>query len=220
MVAVIREANADIVALQEMSPAAAERFDSALADLYPYRALHPADSPYHGRGILSRYPIADDYSWPVEYPIPVRLERAKIDLDGTTITVYNMHAPPSQPIFGQGIDLEPRREQIAALMDQVAGDSGAVLVMGDFNTSDMEDNYARITAQLADSFHEVGWGLGFTNPDWSWENSREGLAFIPPYQRVDYVFHNTFFQPVEARVWPTSGGSDHRPVYAVLSFSR
>lgn len=219
MVQVIRDSGADIVALQEMSGKMAALLDESVADLYPYRALHPMTSPYHGRGILSRYPITDDHAWPEEYPIPVRLQRVQVDVDGTTITLYNMHAAPSVPIFDGGYDVGPRKQQLTDLADMAEKESGPVLMMGDFNTTDMDENYTRLTANFADTFREVGWGLGFTNPDWQHDNPRRGPSFMPMYQRIDYVFHNASFTPVEARVGSSSGGSDHRPLYVVLALS-
>jgi vancomycin resistance protein VanJ len=216
---VIRDANADVVALQELSGAASASFNAALADLYPHRALHPVSFKFHGRGILSRYPIVEDYAWPEEYPIPVRLQRAVLDINGTALTVYNMHSPPSYPVWGEGYDIGPRAQQIGDLLALAEQDSGAVILMGDFNTTDMDENYARITARFADIFREVGWGMGFTNPDTSHENSREGPFPWPLYTRLDYVFHNDALQPVEAHVWPTSGGSDHRPLFARLALA-
>jgi endonuclease/exonuclease/phosphatase (EEP) superfamily protein YafD len=35
--------------------------------------------------------------------------------------------------------------------------------------------------------------------------------------RLDYVFHNAHVRPLEARVWPDAGGSDHRPVLVRLA---
>jgi vancomycin resistance protein VanJ len=208
-----------VIALQEMSGKAAARFEAEVADLYPYRALHPVSSPYHGRGVLSRYPLLNDYSWPETFPIPVRLQRIEIDVEGTIITLYNFHAPPSVPIFQGAVDLRPRAQQIADMLALTAADSDPILLMGDFNTTDMDENYRRITATFADTFGEVGWGMGFTNPDWQHDNPRRGASFMPMYQRIDYVFHNQFFTPVEARVWHSSGGSDHRPLYAILALN-
>jgi endonuclease/exonuclease/phosphatase family metal-dependent hydrolase len=39
-------------------------------------------------------------------------------------------------------------------------------------------------------------------------------AFTPLIIRIDYVFHSPAFRSIAACVWPSSGGSDHRPVYA------
>ena len=219
MVDVIRKAKADIVTLQEMSPAASMTFESQLATEYPYRALYPAPdgNPYHGRGLLSRYPISEATSWPVEYPIPVRLMRAIVTVDDVPITIYNFHAPPSYPIYGEGFDIHPRGQQIRDVLAMIAQESGAVLWMGDFNTNDTDANYPQIVTALQDTFREVGWGMGFTGPDWSHPQSQEGLPLIPIHQRADYIFHNRYFLPIEAHVWPTSGGSDHRPVLATLA---
>jgi vancomycin resistance protein VanJ len=221
MVSLIRDANADIVTVQEMSPAADDVFDQQLADLYPYQALYPEPNggAYHGRGLLSRYPISESKAWPVDYPIPVRLMRAVIDMNGTPITIYNFHAPPSYPIYGQGFDIHPRGQQIKDVLAMIAQESGAVLLMGDLNTNDADVNYPHIAAQLRDTFREMGWGMGFTGPDWSHPQSQEGLPFIPVHERMDYIFHNDSFFPVEAHVWPTSGGSDHRPLFAELALN-
>lgn len=219
MVDLIRQSNTDIVAFQEMSPEASAALDTQLADIYPYRALFPSpdDNPYHGRGLLSRYPITESKSWPVEYPIPVRLMWAIVDI-GYPITVYNFHAPPSYPIYGQGFDIHPRGQQIDDILAMIAQNNGPVLWMGDFNTNDADINYPKIVAQLRDTYREIGWAMGFTGPDWSHPQSQEGLPFIPIHQRMDYIFHNQWFQPIESHVLPTSGGSDHRPVFAEFAF--
>ncbi len=76
---------------------------------------------------------------------------------------------------------------------------------------------------------KLGWGLGFTLPDYS---HPQAFAFavrlpdwlklpwlpVPLLTRIDYVFHDESFDSIEAKVWPTSGGSDHRPVLARLAF--
>ncbi len=212
-----RTADADVVAVQEMSASAAAHLDTALADMYPYRALFPVSSPYHGRGLLSRFPIVTEKSWPEEYPIPVRLQRAVLDVEGTPVVIYNFHAPPSRPIYQGPFDVRPRMEQTRDLLDLARQDTGAVVLLGDFNTHIMDENYAQLTAEYHDAFWDVGWGFGFTGPDWSHENSAEGPGWIPPYQRYDYVFYNDYFLPVAARVWPESGGSDHRPLLVTLA---
>lgn len=219
MVELIRQANADIVALQEMSPEASAAIDTQLSDLYPYRALFPEPNggPYHGRGLLSHYPIDDVKSWPVEYPIPMRLMTAVINTP-FPITVYNFHAPPSYPIYGQGFDIHPRGQQINDILMMMADRYAPILWMGDFNTNDADMNYAHIVTHMKDTYREVGWGMGFTGPDWSHPQSQEGLPFIPIHQRMDYIFHNEWFLAVEAHVWPNSGGSDHRPLFATLAF--
>ena len=97
------------------------------------------------------------------------------------------------------------------------------MIVGDFNMTDQSDDYWRIAARYRDTYREVGWGMGFTFPDFSMVRAIPGrlsmLNFIRPMARIDYVFHNDDFQAVEAHVWPSSGGSDHRPLYAVLALT-
>jgi endonuclease/exonuclease/phosphatase (EEP) superfamily protein YafD len=219
MIAVVRDADADVVALQEVSEKAASQFDTALGDMYPYRAFYtqPGEGRYYGRGFLSRYPFREHKEWPVEFPIPLRLQRLVIDLENTSVVIYNFHAPPSRPIFGEGLDFAPRAQQISDLVALAGEESGAVVLMGDFNITDWDENYARIVTNFHDVYREVGWGIGFTNPDWSFDQAREGLPFVPMHQRPDSIFYNDRFLPVEARVWSTSGGSDHRPIFAILT---
>lgn len=222
MIETIRMANADVVALQEMSREIVPLLNTELADLYPYRELYPeaTGNPYHGRGLLSRYPITEVKNWEPVYPIPLRLQRVVLDMNDQPITVYNFHAPPSFPIYGEEFDARPRGEQVEDLLEMIRQDSGAVLLMCDCNTYDLDRNYRLITSALHDAYREVGMGMGYTNPDWSTEEGREGPAFIPMHQRPDYIFYNNFFEALEAHVWPTSGGSDHRPVYVVMGMKK
>jgi vancomycin resistance protein VanJ len=217
MAEVIRESGADIVALQEMTEEAAAYLDVELADIYPYRALHPFPNWYYGRGILSRYPISEDTAWPETSPITMRLQRAVITIQGVDVALYNFHAAPSYPIFGQPYDIGPRAQQIEEVVEMAAREMMPTLMMGDFNTSYLDENYQLIRQHFSDSFYEAGWGLGFTNPDWTYENAREGAGWIPPYNRLDYIFHSDDFLTIEARTWDDSGGSDHLPLYVVVA---
>ncbi len=38
-----------------------------------------------------------------------------------------------------------------------------------------------------------------------------------PLARIDYVFHSEGLRAVEAHVWPTSGYSDHHPLFVQLA---
>jgi len=219
MLDIIRQSRADVVALQEMSWQMANALEAQLAEDYPYRSLYREvnDNPYHGRGLLSRYPLLETEIWPATYPIPFRLQRGVIAFNSQRVNLYNFHAPPSYPIFGQGFNVQPRADQIDALIEWAHRESGAVVLLGDFNINDLDVNYGRLTAVFTDVYREVGWGLGFTGPDWSHPQSQEGLPFIPIHQRMDYLFFNMAFRALDARVWPQSGGSDHRPLFAVLA---
>jgi vancomycin resistance protein VanJ len=100
MLEVIRATDADIVAIQELSPAAAVLFARELATDYPYQALHPNHTePIWGQGVLSRYPIQADTYWQIH----LGHQRVEIALAGRSVVIYNAHPIhpfiPSTPSF-------------------------------------------------------------------------------------------------------------------------
>jgi vancomycin resistance protein VanJ len=217
---IIREANADVVALQEVSPVMAEALAAQLIDRYPYQALHPnLVDPIWGQGVLSRYPIVEDEYW----HIFLGHQRVKIDRAVSPLVLYNVH--PVHPFRLRGgwlFDMQPHRAEVDEILGRVALDTGAVIVAGDFNMTDQNYDYQRLAQHLGDAYREVGWGLGFTFPDFTSPQAQPIKAPIfsalgRPLARIDLIFHSGDLQPVAAQVWPTSGGSDHRPVLAEFS---
>lgn len=213
-VTVIRDADADVVALQELSEEASAILAETLAESYPHQALHPQlGEPIPGQGILSRYPISSDEYWRMY----LGHQKVTLEINEQAVTLYNSH--PIHPLTPNGI---PRRaEEISELLNRAVNDNGPLIIAGDFNMTDQSVDYWRIAARYMDVYREVGWGMGFTFPDFSIHSAIPGrisaLGFIRPLARIDFIFHNADFQAVEARVWSSSGGSDHRPLYATLA---
>ncbi len=214
--------DADIISIQELSYAAAEHFKIVLGEKYPHQAVYTAQRASRGQGVLSRYPITAETYWRNDH---IALEalghlRVEIDFGGTPITLYNTH-PLHPGIADDGFDTLPRGVEIDMVLEKAANDTGAVLLMGDFNMTDQNEDYQRITARYGDSFREVGSGMGFTFPDLSGFESLPSYWPLPVrpvlFLRLDYVFHDKAFRTMSARVWPTSGGSDHRPVWVELA---
>ena len=211
LVAIIREADADVVALQELSQPMGEHLAQVLAEEYPYQAMHTfADNPVPGQGVLSRYPIVDDEYWRVH----LAMQRVTLSVNGPLV-FYNAH--PIMPLSRNGFGR--RAEEITDLLERAGNETGPVLLAGDFNMSDQSADYWRMTARYRDSYREAGWGFGFTFPaDMPLFSSSGYLPqHLPPLVRLDYVFHDANYDAVEARVWPTSGGSDHMPVFVSLA---
>jgi len=210
---VIDEADADIVAMQEVGEGAANFLATEFADEYPYQAFHPqTGEPIPGQGVLSRYPILSDEYW----RIYLGHQRVTLDVAGTAVVVYNLH--PVQPLVRDGFD--KRAEEISAGLERTTLETLPTLMVGDFNMSDQSDAYRQITSLYADVWHKVGWGMGFIFPAGApYFRSIPGrMPSIPePLVRIDYIFHDEAFQALEARVLPSSGGSDHRPLFARLA---
>lgn len=218
LAAFILSTDADIVAIQELSVTAAQTLSAALSEAYPYQALHPG-SVYEGQGVFSRYPIlADDY-----WVIHLGHQQVTLDIEGRRVTLFNAH-PIHALIPSWGFSGAPRRQEIETLLSRAASVQGPILLVGDFNITDLSEDYGRIrAASFRDVYREVGTGLGFTFP-----NARRGLPFVgrspffswlPPLARIDYVFINSALVPLGAQVLPYAGESDHYPLKVELGFS-
>jgi vancomycin resistance protein VanJ len=201
---VIRRAQADLVAVQELNSDMAE----TLADLYPYRAFYPR-SDFAGQGVLSRYPITAAETWETE-----SLQgRFQLDMDGATVTLLNVHA--AYPYVTRlRFDGTQRSQDVSEILRRAAGEAGPLLIVGDFNMTDMAADYGRLAARFTDAYRQVGAGMGFTFPA---HTDVFGLRNVPPLARIDFIFHSPHFQAVEARVGGDAAGSDHFPLFASLA---
>lgn len=204
---VIQQSNADVVAIQELSTWMAEAFARQLEGLYPYQALHPQED-LSGQGVLSRYPIMNDDYWQIN----LGHQRVQIDYDGTLITFFNTH--PIHPLRGTRYDGDSRTEEVADILNRASVESVPLLLVGDFNLTEFTEDYARITGLYADTFGTVGRGFGFTFPNF---RNISGLNFFLPLARIDYIFHSSHFQAVEAHVGTHAAGSDHFPLFSTLA---
>lgn len=212
MIANVREADPDIVAFQELLTPAANAFEGALGDRYPYRVMHPADDFARGIGILSKFPISDAHYFD---EIILGSMRARLTLtDGREMIFYSAH-PVSPRVLG-GFDASRRSSEIALLLEDARQYVDQPIVLaGDFNATDRTRDYTAITAQFRDAYQEVGFGFGPTFPNMGrWGGL---MTLIPPMIRIDYVFYGqTCLSAVNARVISDNGGSDHYPLYAEL----
>lgn len=206
----IRSADADIVGLQELSQAGAEVVES-LEDIYPYQALHPQPDENEGQGILSRYPItADDYWTYPDLAHTLGHQRVEIDVDGTTIVMYNTH--PWPPLaFKTGFNDESHRVALADITERVFDETLPLILVGDFNMTPVFEEYERLNTRLTDTFKASGDGTGYTFPNHKY-------APLPKLLRLDYVWVSEEFHPIESIVRNYNGESDHSPVVSTVAF--
>ncbi|MFQ3535582.1 MAG: endonuclease/exonuclease/phosphatase family protein [Aggregatilineales bacterium] len=220
---VIRSANADVVALQELGSRAAECLDQVLANEYPYRSLQPYPAfPSAGQGLLSRFPLSDVMYWRHEgVHNALGHQRATLSAHGVQIALYNVH-PVHPGMVGKLFDARPRQWEIDQIMGRLAAEKRSVLLLGDFNMTDQADAYRQITVRYYDVFRRVGAGMGYTFPAWRYPQARElinglALGWLPPLFRIDYAFASEGIQALQARVLPDSGGSDHLPLWVEVA---
>jgi vancomycin resistance protein VanJ len=205
---IIRDVDADIVALQEFTQPAADFLTPRIADLYPYNALHPYARGVNGMGVYSRFPIYADSFWTGL----LGNMRVQMSFADTLFTFYNVH-PPSP---GLTVDTRYRSREITDLLNRFAGETTPLIVVGDFNLTDQSNDYARLTEVLTDSFRAAGEGLGLTFPNLGYANPL--LGAVPPIIRIDYIFHDGNWRSLASRVYESSGRSDHYPVISTLAF--
>jgi vancomycin resistance protein VanJ len=228
VVAAIRAADADVIAVQELNPPAAEAIQRELAEVYPYQVLDPQWGTT-GCGVISRYALhPSGESLPGEWIGTPQV--LTLDFDGKTVTLLHFHTFPTNVGREQGLrsksatiewSVREREWQAQAIVDFVVAHPGPIIAATDFNAGDQSRAYALVTDVLVDSWREAGWGLGHTFPGAaSLGSSRPTVAGIPVPRwliRIDYVFHSKHWRVLSAHVGPWDGISDHRPVVVKLT---
>jgi vancomycin resistance protein VanJ len=210
IVATLKMTEAEIVALQELSFAQAERIenDPELRRRYPYRLLAPHER-MSGVGLLSAYPFAEIQPNAAAAPRWVRIDPS----GGQSVVVFNTHL--TRPWFERptGYKTARRDEQIATLRQRIAPllDRGEhVLLLGDFNLTEREPGYAELTAGLHDTYRLVGGGRGHSWRPWPLNTWNFALL------RIDYLLSSPDLVPLRASTDCTPSGSDHCRVEATF----
>lgn len=211
--AVIEADDPDIVGLHELSPSIIELLEDRYAERYPFRRLEM------GVGLMSRYPILEYEFFRLSKGDGTWAQRFVLDIDGHHTNLLNIHpqSPPLKGIHPFGLPigiptgfLNQRRD--ADILDvvsraEILGDP--ILVIGDFNLADQQRLYALLTQHLKDAHRESGWGMGFTFSRFP--------PFAPAMWRIDYIFYSPALVALKTTTGDY-GGSDHRPVIAILAF--
>lgn len=212
--AIIRNSGADIVALQELNQSTAVRFENTLAELYPHQATFTDGETIRGVGLYSRFPISNaEYLAGALGHMRAEISYAFGDIRETMV-VYSVHPPPPLML---GMNTTGRSSEITMLLEHAALETQPVILMGDFNMNDQSDDWQRVAGHFVDSFREAGQGFGPTWPDYT--GAKTYLPGLIPLIRIDYIWHSSEFEAMNAWSLPEGGGSDHHPVMAELSYS-
>jgi endonuclease/exonuclease/phosphatase (EEP) superfamily protein YafD len=209
LVSTILSSEADVVALQELSKSGSEALN-AISGTYPFQALHPQDEYNVGQGIISRYPIQSDNYW--EYPdLPHTLghQRVEIVFNETAIAIYNTH--PWPPLaWDTGFNDESHRVVMNDITQRTFAEDMPLLLVGDFNMTSVFEEYERLNTRFTDTFRVAGDGVGYTYPD-------DKYRPLSRLLRLDYIWHNEYFETVESTVLNHKGESDHAPVVSIVA---
>ncbi|NIK61034.1 endonuclease/exonuclease/phosphatase family protein [Kribbella shirazensis] len=188
-------ADADVVALEELTASDLKTYKAAFAKTYPYEVSRDTVA------LWSKYPVVETKSVDVGFKW-TRALRAEVKTPNGTVAVYVAHLA-SVRVGTSGFTSDQRNDTIKALGGQIAADkSDGVIVMGDFNGTVNDRSLAPLTVGLRSAQGAAGTGFGFTWPS----------AF--PMARIDHILVRGV-TPTKAWVMSPTG-SDHRPVVAEL----
>jgi len=220
VVATIRQSGADLVTLQELSPAVAAEIAWSLSSEYPYQVLDPQEQVF-GLGAISRLPMrATGETLPggwVGQPQILALTFAD-----TQVLVVNAHPYATGPTDLETVrwSIRERYRQAQTLVAFAQTHPGALLYPGDSNTTDQNDAYRMLATAWIDSFREAGRGFGHSYPGSDFSGSKRfqfGDVPLPQWLiRIDFVWHSPHWRAINAQVGPWDGYSDHSPMIAQL----
>ena len=202
----IEAMDVDLLGVQEFSDAAST---DGLDDLFPY-------SVRQGKlAVFSHFPLSEGQRIVRELPYDeeqlVAL-RVTAQINTTTVSVYVAHPQrPTMEIRPVTFDDSILKADLAVLTGALRQDPYPVILLCDCNFSPVSESYANMTDLLDDTWHEAGFGLGFTAPA-----RKDDTPF--PVMRSDYVWHSAEFAARAIRVESDHGLSDHFPVWAELGW--
>jgi endonuclease/exonuclease/phosphatase (EEP) superfamily protein YafD len=187
---------ADLVVLSELSEPYARALTQALGDQYPYRELHPKNSPF-GIGIVSGVPLRNiDMT---EDSDGVRKLIAEVTVDGRSARIVAIHPmPPLAP--------EWHRKRNETLSNVVRGAADTpTIAAGDVNATPWSSAF----------FGAERSGLRrATALTPTWPRSGRGIVGIP----IDHILATSHWRRGDSSRGPDIG-SDHSPVVASLHWA-
>ncbi|MEV6286519.1 endonuclease/exonuclease/phosphatase family protein [Kribbella sp. NPDC051770] len=189
-------ADADVIALEEITSADLKIYKREFAKQYPHVVSRGTVA------LWSKYPVEEGKAVDVGFSW-TRALRAEVSTPEGKVAFYVAHLA-SVRVGTSGFTSNQRNETIKQLAQQIAAEKRAgVVVMGDFNGTANDRSLAPITAGLRSAQGAAGQGFGFTWP----------AKF--PMARIDHIMVRGV-TPTKAWVMEPTG-SDHRPVVAELT---
>ena len=187
--------DADIIALQELTPQALTAARRVLSGTYPYHAAGGTVALWSKHHLASTDSVDIGMGW-------TRALRAQAQTPAGPVALYVAHLA-SVRVGSEGFTSGQRDRTITDLGKTIAAEKlDRVIVMGDFNGTAYDRSLAPLTFGLTSVQAQAGWGFGFTWP----------AKF--PMARIDHILIRGV-TATNAQVLPATA-SDHRPISADL----
>ncbi|WP_306336008.1 endonuclease/exonuclease/phosphatase family protein [Streptomyces sp. KL118A] len=195
----VAASGADVVALEELTPAAVPVYEKALAGEYKYHAVKGTV------GLWSKYPLSD--TRPVDIKLGwVRAMRTTVTTPKGEVAVHVAHLPSVRVKLDAGFTANQRDNSADALGEAIADEKiDKVILLGDLNGTMNDRALNAVTSQLRSTQGAAGDGFGFSWP----------ASF--PMARIDQIMVKDV-EPVSSWTLPKTG-SDHLPIAARVDLS-
>lgn len=210
---VVRDADADVVGLHELTKAQWDVLGPELSAEYPHQialpsGLGPGKSRGGGKAILSKTPLAN-----VEVDFDLELEgtfipplAATTEIDGQEVLAIALHPSPSRTGAKRIFERQEKLLVVRQLVDVYAGPA---IIIADLNIAPTSPRY-----------HSFLDSIG-------WDDPRKDVGIDPTYNlrgvpgiglAIDHVLVSPDIDVLDYEVGP-SGGSDHRSLLATIGWA-
>ena len=213
MLDAIRQADADIVGLQEITLDHTALLEEQLSSQYPHRVF--AEPEFQTDvALLSKYPVVELKTFTMQ---PRRMSmHVVVDVDGQLLDLIVVQMTPNEfdNLNGQSLRIRTRerynirRVEVTDLIIELnQNTSNPAIVLCDCNLVETSEVYRFLAKRMHDAYKDVGWGFGKT----FWQTR------IPiPMVRSDYIWYSDGLNPTRVQ-FSDRGPSDHRPLLATFN---
>ncbi|MGF7237250.1 MAG: endonuclease/exonuclease/phosphatase family protein [Frankia sp.] len=199
----IRTESPDIIVVEELSPLAFYSLQKSGAVAgYRYNAAFPSFGAF-GAGVWSRFPLSDVGTPTVGGLLSLRMTVSPAP--GRDFRLFAVHTLSPQ----SGSNASVWRTQLSDLRREAAAATLPVVMAGDFNATQDNRPFHRLTGAGLRDAHDVV-GAGWT-PSWSAK-----MPVLPPIFRLDHVLASRQFAVTRYHVG-SRYGSDHLPLIVDLA---
>ena len=201
--ALVKDHEVDLLAVQELTPQAADGLSAAGLDReLPYKLLAPREGGA-GMGLWSRFPLRQKVVLNGFGFSPVQ---ADITLDGRPMTIMSFHS--KAPLYNRGT--EQWTADLRSLAASMSETQSSLLVAGDFNAT---YDHRQFRALLVDGYTDAAQDAGA-----GWIPTYPADGPVGPVAGIDHVLLGRNLVGIDAQSL-TLPGSDHLAVIARVALT-